>query len=1039
VLRYWPTHEEIERCIKSQAESADVSVLLAVHQETPLSVRNVSGSGEVATTETEFLDAFLTTSLPEGILLMPVTGPSGVGKSHVIRWLDAQLRRDRRAANMLIIRIPKSASLRRVVELIVDPLKDDPRFTAVRQEIRQAVASVVPEEGGIRFAAELEIALNRFAASLRDQLRENPNGPDRQQQRERLDHAQKLPALFSDPVLEGHFKKNILSRIVQRAIVGQPDNVTEDEDVLPQFSPEDLAIPPDAAIRLSDASRAVQVYYATVLNKENGKGREVAADVLNEVADEAVGAVFRLNQSMAGMTLEEIIQEIRKSLLSDGRELVLLIEDFAALIGIHEVLLRVCIQEAIRDGATVMAPMRTALAVTEGHLAGRDTILTRARREWLVRSVFDEGDVEQRSIELVGAYLNAARWGEAELRKRFSERTLGVDGSLTGWISAFEDGDLEPAEADQLDAFDRSDAGYRLFPFNRSAIRSLAHRHLLVGGRLHFNPRRIIHFILQDILALRGEFEGGQFPPPNFQGARPNADLAAGLSAMDTTELVRGRLGSALYHWGGNPASSAQLAEIPKGIFEAFRLPKPGPLGLPSGRVAPARRVTATADKPKEPVVRETEDSFVTTWRNRLENWAAGDIALGQQDARYLRGIIARAVADRIDWNARCMKARHVAPDNFEIPFAHHGQALRPKVSLGEDSRDPTGRLRRFFLAAIRYEQHGRNWDYPDAEDDFSLFANMIEDLANRLAEDFRRLADEGIAPLVDLLTRQSRLLGIASRRVQNVGDLARIAMAPAPDLGAMPAVPIEGSVGQWEELRREAVARRKDLQDELAARICCFQGDGATRYGIDPSRLFAPLRAIHDGPVQVPDGLLEGQVRAHAVALSPVRLGARLNQLRVPLAKFSEQTNELFSDDADKAEVIADFKLLLAEIEGAGAWPDGDFDRRRLQREIEELRNLPAVELLRQVEPLTSKQDPPPTLDPALDILGKVDFLKIDRIGAILKGLEQFIGAAERKIRTENLSNSVASAQPAITDILNTMAGLVEALTTLGAEEATA
>ncbi len=74
----------------------------------------------------------------------------------------------------------------------------------------------------------------------------------------------------------------------------------------------------EAAIRLSDASRAVQVYYATILNKENGKGREVAADVLNEVADEAVGAVFRLNQSMAGMTLEEIILEIRKSLLSDG-------------------------------------------------------------------------------------------------------------------------------------------------------------------------------------------------------------------------------------------------------------------------------------------------------------------------------------------------------------------------------------------------------------------------------------------------------------------------------------------------------------------------------------------------------------------------------------------------------------------------------------------------------------------------------------------------------------------------------------------------
>jgi hypothetical protein len=70
---------------------------------------------------------------------------------------------------------------------------------------------------------------------------------------------------------------------------------------------------------------------------------------------------------------------------------------------------------------------------------------------------------------------------------------------------------------------------------------------------------------------------------------------------------------------------------------------------------------------------------------------------------------------------------------------------------------------------------------------------------------------------------------------------------------------------------------------------------------------------------------------------------------------------------------------------------------------------------------------------------LAKVDFLKIDRIGAILKGLEQFIGAAERKTRTENLSNRVTSAEPMIADILTTMAGLVGALTTLGAEEVAA
>ena len=55
--------------------------------------------------------------------------------------------------------------------------------------------------------------------------------------------------------------------------------------------------------------------------------------------------------------------------------------------------------------------------------------------------------------------------------------------------------------------------------------------------------------------------------------------------------------------------------------------------------------------------------------------------------------------------------------------------------------------------------------------------------------------------------------------------------------------------------------------------------------------------------------------------------------------------------------------------------------------------------------------------------------------IGVILRSLDQFIGAAERKARTENASN-VARAEPVIAEILTTMGGVLEALTTLGVEE---
>ena len=62
---------------------------------------------------------------------------------------------------------------------------------------------------------------------------------------------------------------------------------------------------------------------------------------------------------------------MRKALLADGRELILLIEDFAHLAGVKESLMEVMIKPAIRDGKQELCTIRTALAVTSGYLSGK--------------------------------------------------------------------------------------------------------------------------------------------------------------------------------------------------------------------------------------------------------------------------------------------------------------------------------------------------------------------------------------------------------------------------------------------------------------------------------------------------------------------------------------------------------------------------------------------------------------------------------------------------------------------------------------------
>src|SRR5262249_36622808 len=155
-------------------------------------------------------------------------------------------------------------------------------------------------------------------------------------------------------------------------------------------------------------------------------------------------------------------------------------------------------------------------------------------------------------------------------------------------------------------------------------------------------------------------------------------------------------------------------------------------------------------------------------------------------------------------------------------------------------------------------------------------------------------------------------------------------------------------------------------------------------------------------------------------------RLKVRIEQLQPQLNRFSGQMRDLLGDDGDKAEVIVDFKALVSEIEQAGAWPEGNFERARLLRGIEELRGLPAMELLRQAEPVAALDVSDATLDAALDILGKVDFTKIERVAVILTSIEQFISAAERKVAAERAGNQVVRLEPAVEAILTTMDGAI-------------
>ncbi|OCJ66264.1 hypothetical protein A6U97_26395 [Agrobacterium tumefaciens] len=1021
--RYWPGAEEVNACIKNEAETADVSVLLAVHQPTPLTTRNAGTNIEAPAIEQELLDAFLSDDVPGGYLLFPITGPSGVGKSHIIRWLDAQLQRSPKRARLHIIRIPKSASLRRVVELILEPLDGDPRFERSRSELARAFAEIDKRKAVVLFRAQIENALVSRAEGLLLEAREHK---DRAVElRPLIGHAQMLPKLFGDAALKDHFDEAVLARVVARALRGREDGAEGDE-TQSQFFAEDLLLPD--AIDLNEAALTVKTYYQTQLAVQDVRRRQVAADLLNTIVDTAIGNVFQLEQSTGGITLQDIILGIREILLKDDMDLVLLVEDFAALSGIQDVLLKVCVQEGTHDGKKVRATMRTALALTDGYLASRDTILTRAQRVWVIghREQSDD-EIKRAVIEMVGAYLNAARWGEDGLRKRFDRR--GADDGLTGWLPAWQDEEQNDEETEALTAFGFSARGHALFPFNRLAIEQLVHQHLTDANRLVFNPRRVINEILRRPLLMRGTFVNGNFPPPEFYGLRPNVYLAGLVRQASQPEPVKRRLASALAVWAGNAADQAALAHVPPAIFSTFSLPTPAELAnvafVPEQKpLIPPTGSTGSEDAPPGPLA-SAQDPQVAAWSKKLDAWASGT-ELVQADARALRNALGDMLKGTINWPALRIPDQVIDARSLWIAGVRNNPVGGRILVVCDSHEDEDGTLREAFLGALRFGFNGHRWNYPEADIDYVASAAIIDRLLTQLIPKLVAEANAQTAVIGRALLNQSRIVGLSPPvRPAGAEPLLRGLFSPPPQ------VETQAFEEGWDQLRAQATAwvngrsTRTILQDLLLDRSASFQGTGSKPFAIDSLRLLDELAG--DPPAgPLPDGLPD-EARTFIPTMTDARIWGRLQAAIAKLRTFRSEIANYVDESFDKGAFVADLREIIPLLQKTNCWPDNvSIKLSEFEIRLTEFQTSRFVDFVEKTATIVDEADRE-QIPKLLNALGSLDLGLIQRTMSFLTLANQIVSQAEPRVtqqeavRGQSDPNSVAAE---ITSLLEGVSG---------------
>jgi hypothetical protein len=1033
LLPFWPTLAEIDTCIRTEAETAEEAILLAVHEPARLVRRAAYSKDESEADEKQLLEAFTSENLAGGSLVLLISGTSGVGKSHMIRWLAAQLHRHKRSRDMHIITIPKSASLRNVVERILEPLEGT-EYDDLRRELNSSVASVSDRDAAIRLASELKIVLTGEAGRLAQQLREGKVAESsRTATSMRLHHARGLPSLIQDAALDDHFIKGVLPRIVSRALHGLPPGAAEEHDSLGRFTAEDLTNLEEKG--LDHAARAVETYYRTVLNALDGRNREMAVDVLKSALDPALRRVFNLERAASGMTIEDIVDRVRMQLLKDDKELVLLVEDFAALAGIQESLLKLSIVEATHAGRKVRAVLRTALAVTDGYMEHRDTILTRAKFEWIVKSRFeDEKQLLDHCCNLAGRYLNAARWGARNLSIQFSDsRERGA--ALSNWTPTFETGDLSADEAETLDAFGSTRHGHRLFPLNRDAISGLCRQVLpRSGGRMEFNSRALINGVLRDPLQKRPSFESGRFPEAGFGNVTlsPDVQIALNDSSLSGDEMVRAR--AVLFYWGDNPESLSKAQEVPLRIFQAFSI-KP-PFAAVNGRSKPSVKYKS----PEAPLAarlrveeNETVDSdAIDKFKQRLRAWAEGG-GINQLDARQIRSEWGAAIRDRID--AMDLRIRDQAWENkqgttistwIHIPGATTGQPdignpkFPPVYLAPATDRDSTGRISKALLAMRRRDERN-GWAYSDAEEDFACYTWLLDALTRQAEQRIEREIERNLSYLVPRLRLQTALLGLSGGAESTpVEQLAR----PISDEWAAE-LAIEG-IPTPLELYSSVVARASEsrslLQEQLFRYAACFQGTGKIASAIDAPRIASYLNAEVVTDPNIAASFPE--LREHLLQLVPdrLRVGAdrTVQWLRATRSTFEQQVGE---------EGINDLAVKLEQVHNL-AKEHGLVERTDLiHGTLDKLKEVSASQIakIRTAFLLIEKTQADTALEDVLQTLARVPIRTLLHVLALFNDAETFIAQVERKLGAQIQTLEDADPAPVADSILTLLTRMQE------------
>jgi len=535
--------------------------------------------------------------------LVAVTGRTGSGKSHLVRWIFQQFNE---TENVKVVWVPRRDDAQMIViKKFVDDLASfgSERAEVLRGKMAKTFNDVREKPDHVALAIYQRLILNlRIEPSLRSGQGDSENrgfllgSSGSNIDRDSNETLSEMLTSVQNEELNDKFPKGIKKIIEEKVAILNRELKTDGEDTSPSnaatsFTPDYVRL----LLRTYEShfrNEGVNKYFPLLTTA--GTMVDTVSDIFNEALVQAFSSVM----SLEGSDFKEIFSELRNEMAGLGKQLVIFMEDFSGIAGgsqglskLQRDLLTIFTEESGDD----RAPLRVIFAITNTTYGSlEDNFLQRLTLRVDVDGVLDGVD----PMPFVSRYLNIARTTKIEV---ISSWTAASDDQkmTTGWIP--NKCNNCPFKTECHDQFGEHD-GIGFYPFKKSVGKRIA---------LSETPRERVEIISKILGFSRNQIPELKFP--NLKLAqilkRDDSDLAlANLEFAAGTPEEKDRQGRYIHFWN----DGEEIKDWERKVF-GFR-----DIGSRNGIIA---RPQPTPDEVKITEPLENEDF------RRIELWRRSDEA----------------------------------------------------------------------------------------------------------------------------------------------------------------------------------------------------------------------------------------------------------------------------------------------------------------------------------------------------------------------------------------------------------------------------